>query len=181
VSVKTVVREYVESFVIALALASFIIIFIMQSFYVQGLSMEPTLHHGERLMVDKLTYRYREPKRGEIVVFRYPSDTRRKYIKRVIGLPGDQVEVRKHLVYVNGIPLSEPYINGPTYRDYGPIIIPEGTYFVLGDNRNNSDDSRFSDVGPVPRKLLIGRALFLYWPLTRIAPIVIPEQLQVDL
>ncbi|MGI6542163.1 MAG: signal peptidase I [Limnochordia bacterium] len=178
--VKTIVREYVASFTVALVLASFIIAFIMQSFLVQGSSMEPTLHHGERLMVDKVTYRFREPKRGEIVVFRYPSDTRRKFIKRVIGLPGDLVEVRKHLVYVNGVPLNEPYIKGPTYRDFGPVIVPEDTYFVLGDNRNNSDDSRFPDVGPVPRRLILGRALFLYWPLTRISPIVTPEQLQVD-
>lgn len=178
---KTVVREYVESFAIALVLASFIMVFITQSYLVQGSSMEPTLYNGERLMVDKVTYRFREPKRGEIIVFRYPSDPRRRFIKRVIGLPGDQVEVRKHLVYVNGVPLDEPYIKGPTYRDFGPMIVPEGTYFVLGDNRNNSDDSRFPDVGPVPRKLIVGRALLLYWPITRFSLVATPEQLQVDL
>lgn len=174
---KAIVKEYVEAFGIAVLLASFIIVFIAQSFLVQGASMEPTLHNGERLMVDKLSYRFSEPKRGQIVVFRYPSDPRRKFIKRIMGLPGDQVEVRRHQLYINGTAVDEPYINGPTYGDYGPIVVPEGTYFVMGDNRNNSDDSRFPDVGPVPRKLLVGRALFLYWPLNRISLVRVPAEI----
>lgn len=171
---KSELREYLEAFGIAIVLAVFIITFIAQSFLVQGASMEPTLHNGERLMVDKLTYRFRPPRRGEIIVFRYPTDPRRKFIKRIMGLPGDQVEVRRHQLYINGKVLEEPYINGPTYGDFGPIVVPEGAFFVLGDNRNNSDDSRFSDVGPVPRKLVVGRALVRYWPPLRVGLVRTP-------
>jgi signal peptidase I len=178
--VKSELREYIEAFGIAIVLALFIITFIAQSFLVQGASMEPSLHNGQRLLVDKIAYRVRAPQRGEIVVFRYPSDPRRRFIKRVMGLPGDQIEVRRHKLYINGNALEETYINGPTYGDFGPIIVPEDTVFVLGDNRNNSDDSRFSDVGAVPRKLVVGRALFIYWPPTRIAMVKIPQELQTD-
>ena len=164
---KSIIREYVEAIVVAVPLAGFIIVFVAQSFLVQGGSMEPSLHHGDRLLVDKLTYRFRDPQRGEIIVFQYPADPSRKFIKRVIGLPGDIVHIRGGLVFVNGRPLREDYILGPTYGDFPPVRIPEGHYFVLGDNRNNSDDSRFADVGPVPRRLVVGRAVFAYWPLSR--------------
>ncbi|NLV91225.1 MAG: signal peptidase I [Firmicutes bacterium] len=178
---KSEIREYVEALVIAVVLALFIITFIAQSFLVQGSSMVPTLHDGERLLVDKLTWRFREPKRGEIVVFRYPSDPRRKFIKRIIGVPGDQVLIKQGYVYVNGERLEETYINGPTfgaiYRDTMPVQIPEGHYYVLGDNRTNSDDSRFDDVGLVPRELLVGRALLRYWPLAEIGILQIPRVL----
>lgn len=175
--VKSELREYLEAFGIAVVMAFIIITFIAQSFYVQGASMEPALYNGERLLVDKVTYRFRAPRRGEIVIFRYPSDTRRKFIKRVIGLPGDRIEISRHKLYINGEPLDEPYIKGPTYGDFGPIVVPEGTIFVLGDNRNNSDDSRFSDVGPVPLKLIVGRALVRYWPLNKIGTVKVPEEL----
>ncbi len=175
---KSELREYAEALGIAVVLALFIITFIAQSFLVQGASMEPSLHNGERLLVDKVTYRLREPRRGEIIVFRYPSDPRRKFIKRVMGLPGDQIEVRRHTVYLNGEPLEESYINGPTYGDYGPIVVPEDTVFVLGDNRNNSDDSRFPDVGPVPDRLIVGRAMVMFWPPMRIGIVHVPVELQ---
>lgn len=174
---KSELREYIEALLIAIILALFIITFIAQSFVVQGRSMEPTLHNGQRLLVDKLTYRFRPPARGEIVVFRYPADPRRKFIKRVIGLPGEEVMIRDAIVYINGQPLQEPYINGPTYGDWGPRKVPENGYFVLGDNRNNSDDSRFPDVGFVPRKLLMGRAVFSYWPFSEVGIVQIPQSL----
>lgn len=181
-TVKSEIREYLEALVIAVVLALFIITFIAQSFLVQGSSMVPTLHDGERLLVDKLTWRFREPKRGEIVVFRYPSDPRRKFIKRIIGIPGDQVLIKQGYVYINGQRLEESYVNGPTfgafYRDWGPVEVTPGHYFVLGDNRTNSDDSRYEDVGLVDRKLLVGRALIRYWPLTEIGVLQIPEVLQ---
>jgi signal peptidase I len=172
---KSELREYLEAFVIAVILALFIITFIAQSFVVQGRSMEPTLHNGQRLLVDKLTYRFRAPAAGEIVVFRYPADPRRKFIKRIIGLPGDEVMIRDTVVYVNGKPLEESYINGPTYGDWGPRKVPADRYFVLGDNRNNSDDSRFPDVGFVERRLLMGRAVASYWPVSSIGIIRVPE------
>ena len=176
---KSEIREYIEALVIAVVLALFIITFIAQSFLVEGSSMEPSLHHGQRLMVEKISYRIGEPNRGEIVVFKYPSDRRRKFIKRIIGLPGAEIMIRNGLLYLNGIRMDEDYINGPTYGTYsaptfGPVVVPEDSYFVLGDNRRNSDDSRYPDVGFVPKKDLVGKALFVYWPLTQLELLRIP-------
>lgn len=175
--VKSELREYAESFAIAIALALVIILFVAQSFLVQGSSMEPSLYDGERLLVDKVTYRFREPRRGEVVVFGYPKDPRRKFIKRVIGLPGDVIEIRDRTLHVNGVPVVEDYIRGPMYQPFGPYTVPEGTVWVLGDNRNNSEDSRFADVGPVPFERLVGRALFVYWPLAKGGFIEVPAAL----
>ncbi|MBO2520293.1 MAG: signal peptidase I [Clostridia bacterium] len=175
--VRQEIREYAESFVIAVLLALFIILFVAQSFLVQGDSMEPSLHHGERLLVDKVTYRFRPPERGEIIVFSFPKDPRRKFIKRVIGVPGDTVEIRNRTLFINGIPIEEDYIRGPMYQPYGPVVVPEGTVWVLGDNRNNSEDSRFPDVGPVPLDLVVGRAVVVYWPLREAGLIAVPRVL----
>lgn len=174
---KSEIREYAESLVIAVVLALFIIFFIAQSFLVQGDSMEPSLHDGERLLVDKVTYRFRPPERGEIIVFSFPKDPRRKFIKRVIGVPGDVIEIRNRTLFINGVPIEEEYIRGPMYQPYGPITVPEGTVWVLGDNRNNSEDSRFPDVGPVPLDLVVGRALLVYWPLNKAGLISVPKVL----
>lgn len=172
---KSELREYAEALAVAVVLAVFIIVFIAQSFLVHGQSMEPTLHNGERLLVDKLTYRFRPPNRGEIVVFQYPADPRRRFIKRIIGVPGDTIEIHDNVVYLNGIPLQEEYVQGPTrWMHPGPVTVPPDHYFVLGDNRLNSDDSRFQDVGFVPRRNVVGRAVFVYWPLTRIGLVEVP-------
>lgn len=162
---KSIVREYVEAFIIAVVLAAFIITFIAQSFLVDGRSMEPTLHDGQRLMVNKFIYRFAKPKYGDIVVFKYPSNPAKKFIKRVIAVPGDTVEIRDYVVYVNDMPLKEDYILDVTRGRYAPQIVPEGSIFVLGDNRNNSDDSRYSDVGFVPYNYVVGKAFLIYWPL----------------
>ncbi len=180
---KSEIREYIEALIISVGLAALIIAFVAQSFLVEGSSMEPSLHHGQRLLVEKVTYRFTEPKRGQVVVFRYPGDQRRKFIKRVIGLPGDEIAIKNGFLYVNGLRLDENYINGPTYGTYsaptfGPVLVPEGHYFVLGDNRRNSDDSRYPDVGFVPKKNLIGRALVVYWPLGQIGSVKIPPVLE---
>lgn len=164
---KPLWREYAETVGGAVVLAVFIMVFIARSFTVDGPSMMPTLRSGERLLVDKLTYRFREPQRGEIIVFRYPSDPSHHFIKRVIGLPGDRVEIRGGLVYINGVALEESYTNSPTISRFTSGIVPAGHYFVLGDNRNNSQDSRSPLVGYVPRKLVVGRAILRFWPLTR--------------
>jgi signal peptidase I len=174
-STKSFFREFGESILIALVIAGFIIIFIAQIFVVEGGSMEPTLHDGQRLLVDKLTYRFREPRRGEIVVFRYPADPKRNFIKRVMGLPGDEIEIKNWTVYVNDVPISEEYINGPTYNDFGPVVVPEDSYFVLGDNRNRSQDSRYSDVGFVPKSNILGKALFVIWPINEMDILKLPE------
>ncbi|HHW13923.1 MAG TPA: signal peptidase I [Firmicutes bacterium] len=165
---KSVLQEYVEAIVMAVVLAAFIMTFIARSFSVEGHSMEPTLHNGERLLVDELTYRFRDPARGEIVVLRFPADPRMRFIKRVIGVPGDTILLQNGRVYLNGRPLEEGYIAEPVAGDFGPYVVPPGSYFVLGDNRNHSEDSRFQAVGYVPKRLIVGRAILRYWPPTRI-------------
>lgn len=148
----------------------------MQSFRVHGTSMEPTLFAGQRLIVERVSYRWTPPQAGQVVVFRYPSDSRRLFVKRLIGLPGDKISIRSGFVWVNGQSLHEPYVEGPTHGGYrpelGPVIVPEDSYFFLGDNRRNSDDSRYPDVGFVPKELIVGRAVFCYWPPSLFGPVV---------
>lgn len=160
-------RQFGETLLGAVALAALIILFVARAFTVEGPSMQPTLQAGERLIVDQITYRLREPRRGDVIVFRYPSDPRQYYIKRLVGLPGDVIRITGGVLYVNGQAIHEAYVLGPTLGEYGPYTVPEGHYFVLGDNRNNSEDSRSKTVGPVPRQLIVGRALVRYWPLPR--------------
>ncbi|HHY47531.1 MAG TPA: signal peptidase I [Firmicutes bacterium] len=167
-TLKSELLEYLQAFLIAIILAAFIITFVAQSFVVQGSSMEPTLHNGERLLVNKFIYRFSEPERGQIIVFRFPANPKRKFIKRVIGIAGDIVAVKDGKVILNGKPLDEPYILDSTLGDWGPEIVPDGRVFVLGDNRNNSEDSRYPDVGFVPIKNVVGQAFVIYWPPTRI-------------
>lgn len=130
---------------------------------VDGSSMVPTFQDGEFVIVEKVSYRFSEPKHGDIVVFHFPRDPEQEYIKRVIGLPGDQISIRQGQVYLNGELLSEPYVaSAPRYElEYH---VPDGELFVLGDNRNNSSDSH--DWGTVPLDFVVGRAVFVYWPLT---------------
>jgi signal peptidase I len=124
--------------------------------------MEPSLENDQFLMVNKLGYRLHEPERGDIVVFRDPNSDRRKLIKRVIGLPGEVVEVRNGQVFINDRLLQEPYVAIPARYSHPPVPIPEGSLFVLGDNRNNSSDSH--NWGPLPRERIVGRAWISYWP-----------------
>ena len=163
-ALRSEILEYVQAFAIAIVLAAFIITFIAQSFVVEGSSMEPSLHNRERLLVNKLVYRFKEPQRGDVVVFRYPANPKRKFIKRIIGVPGDVVEVRDGHVILNGQVLEEDYTMDLTFGTFGPEVVPPGHYFVLGDNRNNSDDSRFPDVGFVPRANIVGKAFVTWWP-----------------
>lgn len=164
---KSVFRELGETLLTAASLAILILLFVARAFTVDGPSMQPTLQSGERLLIDKISYYFREPTYGDVIVFRYPADPSQYYIKRVVGLPGDVIAISKGLLYVNGKPIVEEYINGPTFGAFGPYTVPEGHYFVLGDNRNNSEDSRSSRVGPIPRELIVGRAAVRYWPLPR--------------
>lgn len=164
---KSQLRETVETVVGAVLLAAFIMVFVARAFTVDGPSMLPTLRSGERLLVDKITYRFRSPEHGDVIVFRYPSDTRQHFIKRVVGLPGDLILIRNGVLLVNGVVVEEDYTSGPTLGNFGPYVVEPNSYFVLGDNRNNSEDSRSRRVGAVPRELIIGRALLRYWPLPR--------------
>jgi signal peptidase I len=130
---------------------------------VEGSSMAPSLHSGEFVLVSKLAYRLGEPQIGDVIVFHYPRDTSQEFIKRVVGLPGDQVVVENRQVTVNGRPLSEPYLAAqPLY--HGAWNVPADSYFVLGDNRNNSSDSH--NWGVVPAEYVIGKAVLIYWPYT---------------
>jgi len=172
---KAEIIEYVQAFAVAIVLAAFIITFIAQSFVVEGSSMEPSLHNRERLLVNKLVYRFRKPERGDVVVFRYPANPKRRFIKRVIGVPGDEVEVRDGFVILNGMTLDEDYTLDLTYGYFGPKTVPDGHYFVLGDNRNNSDDSRYPDVGFVPMANIVGKAGLIWWPPQRIGLLRNPQ------
>ena len=138
---------------------------------VSGQSMQPTLHDGDNLLVDKLTYRFRDPKRYEIVVFPYKYEEDTYYIKRIIGLPGETVQIIDGYVYINGEKLKKDY-GAEVMQDSGiaeePITLGEDEYFVLGDNRNHSSDSRVPNVGVLKRKDLLGRAWVRIWPLDRI-------------
>lgn len=174
---KSPLREWVESIVGALILTVFIITFIAQSFVVQGTSMMPTLQNRQRLLVDKITYRFREPNHGDIIVFRYPSDPKEEFIKRVIAVPGDTIAIIDGRLFVNGNLIDEEYIVETTIVGFGPQYVPDGHYFVLGDNRNRSLDSRDSRVGFVPRENIVGRAIWSYWPLGKLEIIRAPEAL----
>lgn len=128
---------------------------------VDGYSMEPTMRSGEFVVVNKLAYKFGDPKLSDVIVFHYPRDPEQEYIKRVIGTPGDQVSINNGMVYVNGELINEPYIAAPpAYQS--DWTVPENSLFVLGDNRNNSSDSH--SWGTVPMEYLIGKALFVYWP-----------------
>lgn len=161
------IKDWVVSIAIAVVLAFFIRYFIVELYLVDGPSMRPTLQSAERLVVNKFIYRFRAPERGEILVFRYPRDPSRDFIKRVIAIPGDTIEIRDGRVYVNAALLNEPYILSKTRGNYPLGTVPEGHIFVMGDNRNNSEDSRFADVGFVPFDLIKGKAMLVFWPVSQ--------------
>ncbi len=166
---KSLFREYAEAIALALIFALVIRTFVVQAFRIPSGSMMETLLVGDQILVDKLVYKFREPERGEIIVFVYPKDPSRDFIKRLIGLPGDKLEVRNRVVYINDKPLGESYVFHEddefiaTYpRDnFGPIAIPAGKYFMMGDNRENSMDSRWW--GFLDKDKVIGRAFIIYW------------------
>jgi signal peptidase I len=158
---RGVIREVVTTIIVA------VVIFLVlqatvQSFVVIGSSMRPNFEPGQRLLVSKVAYRFGEPQRGEVIVFRPPNNKDIDYIKRVIALPGDKIEIKEGTVYINNVALDEPYIKAPTNDTLRPTEIPENEYFVLGDNRNNSNDSY--DWGTVPRQNIVGKAWLSVWP-----------------
>ena len=158
-------------FLIVVAVMVFVVKFIGQRTVVIGDSMQTTLSDGDNLITDKITYRFRDPKRFDIVVFPFKENTSKLLIKRIIGMPGETVQIKNGKVYINGYELQENY-GIAVMDDAGiasePILLGEDEYFVLGDNRNNSQDSRFSSVGNVSRSDLIGRAWVRIWPLDKI-------------
>ncbi len=142
---------------------------VVEAFVNTQYSMEPTLIPGDRVLVDKRIYGRSEPRRGSMVVFRYPHNPTRIFLKRIVGLPGDHVEIRRGRLYINGSEVSELYVKGVPSGDYGPETIPPDAYFVLGDDRNNSEDSRF--FGSIPRGSLLGKVTKIYYPLDRSGPV----------
>lgn len=186
---KSVFREYYEAILVAFILALFVRTFVFENFKIPSGSMEDNLLVGDHLVVNKFIFSehvdsllhallpYRQPERGDVVVFKFPEDPRRDFIKRTVAVAGDTVEIRRKQLYLNGEPVPEPYVvhkDPTTYpnmpgvppdnrrRDnFGPFTVPEGTVFCLGDNRDNSMDSRFW--GPVPLSYLKGRAVLIYW------------------
>jgi signal peptidase I len=183
---KSVVREYFESLVIAVALALFVRTFVFQAFKIPTGSMEPNLLVGDHLIVNKMVFAptatgferailpHRDVHRGDVVVFKFPKDPTRDFIKRVIGLPGDQLELRRKQIYINGKEIPEPYVHfiaplspesdkrsDDLREEYGPVTVPAGQYFMMGDNRDNSEDSRYW--GFMPASYVKGQALFIYF------------------
>jgi len=187
VHMRHVAWELVQTLLLA-ALIFLMVRGVAQNFRVEGPSMEPGLHNGQYLLVNKAVYfkldldklskyvpfidggdnptrfLFRGPERGDVIVFRYPRDPSRDFIKRIIGLPGDTVSISNGVVSVNGSPLEESYINHGSNSDMEPKVVPSGSYFVMGDNRPNSSDSR--TWGFVPEENIIGKAMFSYWPLS---------------
>jgi signal peptidase I len=167
-------REILETIVPAVLIALLINLFMAQATRVHGQSMEPNLHTNQRLVVEKLSYNrhlrqylgFSGPQRGNVVVIRLPTQSNELLIKRVIALPGDLVEIHNGQVFVNGAVVEEPYVAGPTTGSYGPTTVPPLNIFVLGDNRNFSNDSR--SFGTVPLKNVVGRAWFSYWPVDQV-------------
>ncbi|KKU94145.1 MAG: Signal peptidase I [Candidatus Jorgensenbacteria bacterium GW2011_GWA1_48_13] len=162
--------EIIESITVAVVLVFLVRYFVAQPFLVSGSSMEPNFKNGDYLLVDELAYRFREPERGEVIVFRYPGDPRVYYIKRIIGLPGERVtgDGSNVTVYQNGdeIVLNEPYVWVKESRAKFDVTLGAGEYFVLGDNRNFSFDSR--SWGSLPGRDIIGLARFRLWPINKV-------------
>ncbi len=160
-------KDWIISIVVAVVLAFLIRQFIVELYIVDGPSMRPTLQSQERLVVNKFIYSLRAPEKGEILVFKYPRDQSRDFIKRVIATPGDTIEIKDGRVYVNDQMQNEDYILEKTRSEYPKATVPDGTVFVMGDNRNNSEDSRFADVGFVPYSLIKGKAMLVFWPFSQ--------------
>ncbi|MBU0547710.1 MAG: signal peptidase I [Candidatus Omnitrophica bacterium] len=182
---KSVLRDWVESIIIAFLLAMVIRTFVVQAFKIPTGSMRMTLREGDLILVNKFIYgakvpflnfylpALREPKRGDVIVFVYPEDKKKDFIKRLVGLPGETVEIKGGSIYINDQPAEEPIFKQIYYYNRGDfsaegqkIIVPKDSYFVLGDNSTSSKDSRYW--GFVPKDNLLGQAMVIYWPLHRI-------------
>ena len=153
-------REVLETAIITLFIF-FVVQMGVQNYKVLGSSMEPSLHQGQYLLVNKIEYRLHSPARGDVIVFHYPNNPSDDYVKRVIGLPGERIEVKDGQVFVDGVQLDEPYLRVKTTTSYNGVV-PEDTVFVMGDNRGNSSDSR--SWGALPQEYIVGRAVLCYWP-----------------
>jgi len=163
-SLRSEIRVWTRDLLIAIGLALVIIVFLYQPVKVEGTSMAPLLSDQERIFINKFVYRFEPIQRGDVVVFWYPLDRTKSFIKRVIALPGEEVEIRHGAVYVNGKVVPEPYVPAQyeDLSDFGPVRVAPDSYFVMGDHRISSNDSRM--FGPVANRFIYGRAVFAYWP-----------------
>ena len=163
-----VIAVWARDLLVSLAISAFIIVFLYQPVKVEGTSMMPGLEDQERIFVNKFVYRWEPIQRGDIVVFRYPRDTSKSYIKRVIGVAGDHVRIENGQVYVNDEALDEDYVPAEyaDARSYADTTVPANSFFVLGDHRTMSNDSR--DFGPVNERYIYGKAVFGYWPMDKL-------------
>lgn len=152
----------VEQVLLGFLIAVAVMLFVMQGYRVSGSCMEPHLFTGERVLANKLAFAFHAPRRGDIVIFQYPRDPKQIYVKRIVGLPGETVSIQAGRVFVDGQPLAEPYKTFVAHGDMPPRFVPHDQFFVLGDNRDFSDDSRFW--GDLPRGSIVGRAALCYWP-----------------
>ena len=164
-STRHVLHSWFRDMVVSVVVSAFIIMFLYQPVRVEGTSMLPMLEDQDRLFVNKMAYRVGDIHRGDVVVFLYPHDHTKSYIKRVIALPGDRLRIDRGLVYVNGEPLKEKYVplRFEDSRSVAETVLPPHDYWVMGDHRSISSDSR--DFGPVERELIYGKAAFVYWPM----------------
>ncbi len=176
-TVKREAREWGEALIIALILTLIIRTFIVQAFKIPSGSMHPTLMVGDKLFVNKFLYKFDDPQRWDVVVFKYPEDPKKDFIKRLIALEGETVEIRDGVIYIDGIKQILPdeikqnlyYNQEPFAAPRRPVKVPENSYFVLGDNSLSSRDSRYW--GFVPKKYMVGKAFVRWWPLTRLGRI----------
>jgi signal peptidase I len=166
--VRAGIGVWLRDLIISLAISAFIIIFLYQPVKVEGTSMMPSLEDQERIFVNKFVYRLEPIERGDIVVFRYPRDPSKSYIKRVIGVDGDHIRIDGGEVYVNGQLLDESYVPAEysDTRSYPEVVVPAQSYYVLGDHRSMSNDSR--DFGAVNQSYIYGKAVFGYWPMDKL-------------
>ena len=165
---RSVARSWLRDMVVSVAVSAFIIVFLYQPVRVEGTSMLPMLEDQDRLFINKMAYRVGDVQRGDVVVFLYPHDHQKSYIKRVIALPGDDLRIDHGRVYVNGTQITEKYVplRYEDDRSESETVIPQHEYFVMGDHRSISSDSR--DFGPVERSLIYGKAAFVYWPMEQV-------------
>lgn len=168
--------DIIETGVIALSIFLIIYLFLLQPHEVKGNSMVPNFEHGDFLLTDKISYRFGEPERGDVIVFKAPQNSNFDYIKRIVGLPGEAVEIKEGKFFVDGKRLEENYLpedtyirEGKTLREGLVLTIPAGEYWVMGDNRQHSSDSR--EWGPVPRENIVGKVWLRYWPLEKLGKI----------
>lgn len=171
--------EFMKTVAIIVIIAFFVRFYLVQPFVVEGSSMEPNFHNGQYLLVDKISYRMHDIKRGDVIVFHPPNRPSLNYIKRVIALPGDKIEIKNGQIFVNNVALDEPYIrDGQTTVRYSPVanlsqVLGKDEYFVLGDNRDHSSDSR--EIGSIPKENIIGRAWLVVFPVQNFGLVFNPQ------